>query len=209
MPDADPVSAMDHTDNSKAELRDRVRRLASAVSASDREAVSAEVCRRLHVQPDLTQAKLILAFAPLDDEPDVLDAIARWLGKGIRIAVPRVDWEASSMTAWLVNNMAEGRVGGLERQGPILQATTDLGRVDPSEIDAVLTPGVAFDASGGRLGRGGGFYDRFLPRCRRALRVGVAFDHQIVPETPMMDHDAPVDLVVTDRRLIEIDRSGR
>ncbi len=59
-------------------------------------------------------------------------------------------------------------------------------------------PGVAFDRSGHRLGYGGGFYDRFLARLpARALRIGVAFDQQVLDELPAEEHDQPVDLVVT------------
>jgi 5-formyltetrahydrofolate cyclo-ligase len=75
--------------------------------------------------------------------------------------------------------------------------------VNPGEVDLVVVPAVAFDAQGHRLGRGGGYYDATLavlpPRC---FRAGLAFDLQIVPSLPLEPHDARVDAVVTESRVI-------
>ena len=68
----------------------------------------------------------------------------------------------------------------------------------------ILVPGVAFDARGFRIGYGGGFYDRALPRYRPPARaIGVAFDFQLAAEIPNADHDVPVDRVVTDVRVLD------
>jgi 5-formyltetrahydrofolate cyclo-ligase len=72
-------------------------------------------------------------------------------------------------------------------------------------IDAVIVPGVAFDPQGRRLGYGGGFYDRLLPRLRDdCLRVGVAYDEQLVDELPVAEHDAHVHAVVTPSRVLRV-----
>lgn len=70
---------------------------------------------------------------------------------------------------------------------------------DPGSIDVVIVPGLAFTAHGHRLGQGGGWYDRFLPRLRAdATIVGVGFAPQIVDELPTEPHDVRMDRVVTD-----------
>lgn len=70
---------------------------------------------------------------------------------------------------------------------------------DPSMIDVVLVPGVAFTARGDRLGQGGGWYDRFLPTVRADARViGVCFAEQILDDFPIEDHDVRVDQVISD-----------
>lgn len=70
------------------------------------------------------------------------------------------------------------------------------------QVDVILVPGLAFDAAGRRIGRGGGFYDRFLLRLPPAtLSVGVAFEAQRIDEVPADPHDRRVDVVVTERRL--------
>jgi 5-formyltetrahydrofolate cyclo-ligase len=79
------------------------------------------------------------------------------------------------------------------------------GRVlDAAEIDVVAVPAVAFDRGGRRVGYGGGYYDRFLPRTR-ATHVGIGFDLQLLPagqELPAGHFDRPVDVVVTDRETV-------
>lgn len=70
---------------------------------------------------------------------------------------------------------------------------------DPDHVDAVIVPGVAFTADGRRLGQGGGWYDRFLPRLRPGTpTIGVAFAPQLVDDIPTEPHDVVLDLVVTD-----------
>ncbi|WP_208294102.1 5-formyltetrahydrofolate cyclo-ligase [Ilumatobacter fluminis] len=71
--------------------------------------------------------------------------------------------------------------------------------VDPSVPDVVVVPGLGFTADGARLGRGGGWYDRFLARRRAdCVAIGVCFAEQLVDELPVEDHDVAVDVVVTD-----------
>ena len=75
----------------------------------------------------------------------------------------------------------------------------------PTLIDLVVVPGLAFDSGGNRLGRGGGFYDRFLARLRRsAVTIGLAFDLQIIDRVPADDRDFAVGTIVTDRRVCHI-----
>jgi 5-formyltetrahydrofolate cyclo-ligase len=70
--------------------------------------------------------------------------------------------------------------------------------LEPGAIDVVVVPGLAFDPAGNRVGYGGGHYDRYLRRlARSALRVGICFPRQLVPEVPHGEGDEPVDLVVT------------
>lgn len=70
---------------------------------------------------------------------------------------------------------------------------------DPSRIDVVVVPALAFTAEGHRLGQGGGWYDRFLVRIpSRVLTIGVGFAEQVVDELPVEPHDVPLDVIVTD-----------
>jgi 5-formyltetrahydrofolate cyclo-ligase len=79
----------------------------------------------------------------------------------------------------------------------------DVSRVTVEAIDWVLVPGVAFDLAGGRLGYGGGFYDRLLPLLRPGTpRIAGAFDAQVVAHLPAAPHDLPVDCIVTETRMV-------
>ncbi len=74
-----------------------------------------------------------------------------------------------------------------------------LPRIDPERLDLAFIPGLAFTLDGHRLGYGGGYYDRFLPRCARATLVACVFPEQIVPSLPVEEHDLPVDRVLVAR----------
>lgn len=80
-------------------------------------------------------------------------------------------------------------------------------RVEPSSIDALIVPGLAFDRQGGRLGRGAGYYDRYLPMLRPdALTIGYCYDEQIVDQTPTESNDFPVGALVTPSEAIRFTR---
>jgi 5-formyltetrahydrofolate cyclo-ligase len=76
-------------------------------------------------------------------------------------------------------------------------------QMQPSEIDVIFLPGSVFDERGGRFGYGGGYYDRFLSANPKAIRIGLAFEMQIVPEAPLQAHDEILDMVITEKRIIE------
>jgi 5-formyltetrahydrofolate cyclo-ligase len=74
--------------------------------------------------------------------------------------------------------------------------------IDLSEIDLMAVPGVAFDAQGNRLGRGGGYYDRMLSDfC--GMSVGVCFDFQLLPDIPCEVHDKPVDFIISETKCLK------
>ncbi len=75
--------------------------------------------------------------------------------------------------------------------------------MQPTEIDVIFLPGSVFDERGGRFGYGGGYYDRFLSANPRAVRIGLAFDMQIVKKAPLQAHDEILDMVITEQRIIE------
>lgn len=70
-------------------------------------------------------------------------------------------------------------------------------------IDLVLVPGIAFDKKGHRIGYGLGYYDKFLKKVPKAVKIGLCFDFQIVDEIPREEHDVAVDFVITEERVIE------
>jgi len=71
--------------------------------------------------------------------------------------------------------------------------------VDPAQIDCIIVPGAAFDIHGGRLGLGGGYYDRFLPLAVHAKKIALAYDFQLAEELPIESHDVHVDAVITEK----------
>ena len=144
--------------------------------------------RWLAGQPNL---RVIAVFAALPGEVDLAPFIARhpdlcWI-------YPRV--AGDSLVFYAVENPATQLVAGtlgIREPAPFLT------KIPTDQIDAFLCPGLAFDAGGGRLGRGRGYYDRMLAAGRPgAQQVGVCFSYQKVADTFAQTHDVPMDLVIS------------
>lgn len=77
----------------------------------------------------------------------------------------------------------------------------------PCPTDLILVPGLAFDIQGNRLGRGKGYYDRFLPQCTEAIFCGICCDLQLTDHVPTEAHDATMDFIITDKEIIPCSKS--
>jgi 5-formyltetrahydrofolate cyclo-ligase len=142
----------------------------------------------------------LLLYAAMPDEIDAGPLIDEALERGAAVYLPVPDPDGNRMTAVRVTDRRTDLVPG--RFG-ILEPRKGLPAAGSGEIDFVLVPGRAFDRGGRRLGRGAGFYDRFLEEAAAgAFRAALALDLQVVPEVPAGASDRPVDLVATESELI-------
>ena len=169
----------------KADLRAE---MASVRLRPDERALdSAAICAHVKQLPEWANSQVVLLFAALPDEPDV---VGLW-DESKQICLPRFRADRSYEAAHVGNlaDLVNGQFGILEPPGSAVCA-------GPSEVDLVVAPGMAFDAAGFRLGRGRGFYDRWLEGLT-AFRCGIGFDHQLVSDVPHELHDARMGVVVT------------
>lgn len=185
-------------DQQKSNTRAEMRAMLEKLSDGYRREAAVAACSHLTALEAFTHANVVMLYMPLANEIDLTPAAIRCFQSGKTVCVPRVDWKRRDMDAVEVtsfdDHVMEVDEHGLRtpRAGPPLV---------PTLIDLVVVPGLAFDPHGNRLGRGGGFYDRFLRRLRRpAVTVGLAFDAQIIDAVPADDRDFAVDVIVTDRR---------
>jgi 5-formyltetrahydrofolate cyclo-ligase len=158
-------------------------------------------------------ARVVMAFAPLPGEPDVVALLVEGIRAGKVVALPRVDAASGSMEAVRVRDWGlEVRADALGGRGVdrVARPAEDGEIVGVGAIDLVLVPGLAFDRGGRRLGRGGGFYDRFLARLPAgagagagAVRLGVGFEVQVVDMVPSGSEDCTVHAVVTEAGTLE------
>lgn len=158
------------------------------------------ISRTLLDLDELTAAETVMAYIPIGGEPDVLPLLRTILVRGQRLCLPRVKWDDGSMEAVEVRSIDGDLVSC--RYG-LREPAGHLTPLAPAEVGFVLVPGVAFDEAGGRLGRGSGFYDRFLRRVRAggsdATLCGVCFQMQLCAQTPLDPDDMMVDALVTER----------
>ncbi len=170
-----------------------------AMTPAHRVAASASLGARLKRQPAWAEARAILFFAPLPDEPDIWPLLADALLAGKTAALPRYSTRGKTYHAAIVKHLESELQSG---EFGIREPGASCREIRLNRLDLVLVPGVAFDARGGRLGRGKGFYDRLLSAVN-GTKCGVAFDEQIVEAVPVVPLDIRVNCILTPTRWIE------
>ncbi len=183
-------------------LRRTLRTRRAQTSRAQRRAASVALARRLSSLPAFRRARCIAAYWPADGEIDPLPALQRAYAAGktcyLPVLCPQRDGHLQ-FAPWRPGEpLRRNRFGIAEPTAPRRQW------LSPRMLDLVLLPLVAFDGTGTRLGRGGGYYDRsFAFRRRAAVRrpglIGVGFDWQRVESLPRWAWDVPLDAVLTER----------
>ena len=171
----------------KREIRMAVRAEIAKLSNEEKQTLSSQIFSKIAELKEVEQASVIALFMALPDEPQTA-AFIEQLSRHKRVVVPRIEGEEMEFY-----DIAEGvEVGAFGIMEPI--ATKP---VEPSEIDVMVVPGVAFTRYGARLGRGKGFYDKYLSRKGfRAYTIGVCYPCQLVEELPAESHDKTTKLVI-------------
>jgi len=181
----------------KKELRKKLLAKLLSLTGEELKRRSQNVEKRLSSLPIYKNAKLVMVYYPLRGEVDILRMVRRDLGLK-RFCFPFVDLEKKELEVYEVNNLEDDfSVGPFRIMQPLPDKTK---KVDIEEIDMVIIPALAFDRSCNRLGRGAGFYDRFLKRLNPSCKkVGIAFEPQILDDLPIHpSQDQKVDVIVSE-----------
>ena len=171
-----------------------------AMPRESRDRQEAGLLAKLGGLSDFAQARTVLLYASaFPEEIDTRPFLALVADSSKRVILPRVNEGLRRLDLLEVAHAAgAGLVAG--RLG-IPEPRPDAVLVDPREIDWVMVPGLAFDEFGGRLGRGGGYYDRLLPTLRDdCRRWALIYDEQWVDRVPVEPHDAGIDGVASSSR---------
>ncbi|MDO9423403.1 MAG: 5-formyltetrahydrofolate cyclo-ligase [Methylobacter sp.] len=191
-----------------SDLKKRQRSKAKAARNQqiDKEAVSRIICDRFIAHPVYRQAETVMWYSHCRSEARTQAALLRELATDKRIVIPYCTKDQqghNKLGLWRLEDVAElvpGMWGILE---PPKQRWGEAGKaIAVEQLDCVLVPGVAFDRHGGRLGNGGGYYDRLL-KCVRAdtVLIGGCFESQLVEQVVMEAHDVAMDIVITEKAL--------
>ncbi|MFL4904768.1 5-formyltetrahydrofolate cyclo-ligase [Streptomyces sp. MMS24-I2-30] len=188
-------------DPDKRTLRLQLLTVRNRLTADDIEEASAALAGRALELPELARARTVAAYVSVGSEPATRALLDALHARGVRVLLPALlpdqdlDWGAYAGEGSLTQVRHAGRMTLHEPTGDRLgpQAVTG--------ADVVLLPGLAVDAHGMRLGRGGGSYDRVLARLERAdahpALVVLLYDSEVVERLPAQEHDRPVHAVVT------------
>ncbi|MCF7934505.1 MAG: 5-formyltetrahydrofolate cyclo-ligase [Spirochaetia bacterium] len=182
----------------KQELRVRIKERLQALTPQERTERSTFICQSVirFLEAEFPQVRLILSFSSMPDEVDTR-MIMHWADThAVALALPRISGTPASMSFHRLPFPASDQSLVRHPYG-FYQPPADIPELactayDPTQC-IMIVPGVAFDLHGGRLGHGGGFYDRYLGCCRSFLTpIGVCFAEQIVQAVPREAHDHPI-----------------
>lgn len=182
----------------KKELRQRLRKIVAEIPPEQQETKSLRACHRLFELPEYAKAELIMVFLSLPGELDTSALVLRAWQNRKRVLAPKVSWSQRRMMPVeirsLTDDLATGQMGIREPVSGI--------PFPSSLIDLVIVPGLGFDEFGHRLGRGRGFYDRFLAHPEfKGVACAMAFEEQMTAGVPVGPLDRMVDMLVTDEKV--------
>lgn len=173
----------------KNEIRYKIKRLRGVVPETSRRTMAEEVFNRLEKTAAFILADRIMMYHSLPDELYTLDFLKKWSNKK-KFYLPRVNGVDLEILPYEESRL---ELGSFHIEEP-----TGNDVMDPSEIELVVVPAVAYDRKGKRLGRGKGFYDRFLQQTK-ATKIGVGYEFQLLDEIPTEPHDVAMDIVITQK----------
>lgn len=172
----------------KRNIRQAIRAEIAKLSAVEKATLSSQIFSHIASLKEVEQASVIALFVSLPDEPQTTDLIEQLLLQDKRVVVPRIVGDVMNFYD-ISEGVSKGAFGIME---PI--ATTP---INPSEIDAMIVPGVAFTKQCARLGRGKGYYDKYLShKDFRAYTIGVCYPCQVVEDLPSEPHDKVLDELI-------------
>ena len=180
----------------KRALRERMRRLRAGIPAEEREARGRAVASAALALPEAVTARTVLTFLSFGAELPTGPLVEAILAAGKRLVVPFLVGGHMEAAPYRPGDaVLDSSYGAHE---PASRAP-----LDPTEVDLVLAPGLAFDRDGNRLGYGGGYFDAYLRRLRpAAARAAVAFHEQVLARVPAGPADERVQVIVTDREIV-------
>jgi 5-formyltetrahydrofolate cyclo-ligase len=181
----------------KQALRQRMRRLRQVMPEAACAARSHEICARLLELPEFSRSQCIVSYRAFQKEADPAEVLESAERAGKTVGLVRI--EPAMSLALHRHRSGEPLVANAFG---LLEPPADAPPIASDEVDLIIVPALAVDDRGQRIGYGRGYYDRLLPRLGRAFKIAVAYDFQLLVETPDSPRDVAVDCVVTDRRVL-------
>ena len=186
---------MNSMSSGKAVIRRQLRETLAAMGDADRHAKSTAACRLIAASPEFDAARVVMLYLSTPTEVDTASLALKCWQQNKSVVVPKVSWDQRRMLPVEISSLKDA----MTMTGPVREPVA--GKPIPLDlIDLVVVPGLGFTGKGYRIGRGMGFYDRFLAQPEFVgLSCGLAFEDQVVEDLPVLDHDMPLSMLVTDR----------
>ncbi len=182
-------------------IRQKTLRARDLLSSEARREKSRAITSRLWQLEEFRAARLLFVYVNFRSETETLPLIRECLNNNMRIAAPLTLVKEKKLIPYEIHEPEKDLAPGYcQIPEPVIARTM---QVDPVQIDTIILPGSVFDLCGGRLGYGGGYYDRFLASdAPQALRIAIAYDLQVIDALPLEPHDKRIHLLVTESRTL-------
>ena len=189
------MSDMHNKQATRQFLRDRL----ATIDPKTRHERSMAACSLVASTREFVQARVIMLYLSMPDEVDTAPLALRSWQAGKTVVVPKVSWDQRRMLPVEISSLS----AGITSTRPGMREPIGGKPIPLDMIDLVIVPGLGFSVGGHRIGRGMGFYDRFLSQADFIGRSsGLGFDLQLLESLPVLDHDVPLSMLVTDRQIV-------
>ena len=170
-----------------------------SLSEIERQNFSNEITKKILAQEVYRNSKIVMAYVSMAEEVQLREIFVDAFANKKILAIPLIIGKGE-MCAVQVESFDALEIGAFG----ILTVRKDLRKIiEPEKSNCVIVPGAAFDSNFNRLGLGGGYYDKFLPRAVNAKKIALAYDFQIVDAVPTEPHDFKVDMIITEKRILK------
>ena len=190
---------INHTNDTKNQLRSYYKNMRNGMSDSERRQKSADICANIINWAVFQRAQCVMCYTPFGSEADISGVMAHILNSGKTLFLPVTTSKDGDMVAVCLDSIDTLRKGNFGIMEPEL---CDI--APPESIDLILTPGLAFNRKGYRIGYGKGYYDRYLPQCVNAITAGIAYDIQMCGDAFESAIDIAVRHVVTNDGIFNV-----
>jgi len=179
----------------KAKLRAGLKQIRGSIPAEIRDAAARKITENLLGLVEVATAWSVFIYISQGNEVDTHVLLRHFLGRGMIVSVPKIlptkTMIAVRFSRW--EDLAPGELGILTPPG---------NQPCPEPFDIVITPGLGFTIQGHRIGYGRGYYDRWFAAHRAVKKIALAFEAQIIDEIPHDATDIPIDILVSEKRII-------
>ncbi len=185
----------------KHELRLRFKELRAALSQNEAKALSADILAKLKAMPAFAAAGCVFSYIAFGREVDTRPFLADLLAAGKLVVAPGKDRRLDATRCFHFLRVGDPL---LTAEKPEIETPDTCDVLNLRDVDIFLVPGIVWDEAGYRIGFGGGYFDKVLSQRRPdSLAIGLAYDFQVLPALHPDPWDQPVDLLVTEKRVIE------
>lgn len=178
----------------KRDIRKKVKELRDSISKEKRKVESEILCKKIIESKEYKKSKKILSFMNFGSEIEIEILNRKIVEDGKKLYLPRAEKNGRISIVEYGKSFTIGSFGIRE----------PIGEVYNGDLDMIITPGLAFDRAGNRIGYGKGYYDRFFEKYSSVLKVAPIFEIQLFEKIPSEEHDIKIDMIITKNEFLKI-----